>query len=430
MYNMGAGSASPPLPQQSVAGQEIDKVRMVHTFWTRPGLTWIGTIILCLACVFPVWDAYRLMYDAAYVYFMSRYWAICTVVLCGVVVLWYMLAMMVFFKYAWEGFKTEQTVLLIAMVATTMLGLGLLMISVPLRREVSDARNELYMNCEFGTRTQRLYEYSTVLQGIRSTPACKTKDSIDQCQGYQESEPYTGFLKNLETKYHCAGFCWKPEMQEFAAQAAAQITGAVGNPLAPGNASSTGTSSLKRTLQGLAVQATEEAVADQTAQPQAGESKSLLSAIKEISSQVSQQADAAAREYSRGSGSLAPTALLATGSASNRKQSEARARVGIEAIAKIMNTSTRVQPGRIAVFPPTLFSRENYVTSCDGVVARDLKFKAAAIGYSYYLQGTILLFSTIVVGLLRVMMLCGGSKLMAYQWYSDGSQGRTSGLVL
>lgn len=186
-------------------------------------MTWIGLLIFSLAVVMPFWNAVRLDDDAIYVYFLGRYYPSWTIAACSGAVLWYVFAMRVFFKYAWAEFRTEHTILMITMVTTATLGLALIIVSVPMRREVNDVYNELFTNCHFGPHTQRLYEYATVLQGLRNTTECATKDSIEQCVGYQVSQPYTGFLKDLERKYHCAGFCWDVETAGAASVAAAQI---------------------------------------------------------------------------------------------------------------------------------------------------------------------------------------------------------------
>lgn len=209
------GGANIPFPE---------KPRASENMWSRGALTWIGVLIFSLAVVMPCWDAVRLGGDAIYVYFMGRYFQSWAVFVCIASVLWYAIAMRALFKFAWTEFKTEHTVLMITMVTTTGLGLALVLLSVPMRRDVNDVYTELFSNCQFGPHTQRLYEYSTVLTGLRNTPDCIAKTSVEQCSGYAESQPYTGFLKELETQYHCAGFCWGGS-SEAASVAAAHIAG-------------------------------------------------------------------------------------------------------------------------------------------------------------------------------------------------------------
>merc|ERR1719265_2398877 len=146
-------------------------------------------------------------------------------VICTVAVLWYAVSMRVFFKYAWSAFRTERTILMITMVTTTGLGLALILVSVPMRREAHAVYKELYTNCHFGPHTQRLYEIATVLHGLRNSVACAHKDSVEECLGYEIAQPYTGFLKDLESHYHCSGFCWDGGTAAAASIAAAQIAG-------------------------------------------------------------------------------------------------------------------------------------------------------------------------------------------------------------
>mmetsp|Transcript_108292 Transcript_108292/g.305295 ORF Transcript_108292/g.305295 Transcript_108292/m.305295 type:complete len:418 (+) Transcript_108292:321-1574(+) len=140
---------------------------------------------------------------------------------CVGTVFLYATLILLFFACAREEAKTYSTVYTIVSIILTALGLALLMLSVPLAAQTLDVYQEIFSNCQFGPRTQRLYEYSTVLQGIRATPECQTKESVSMCDGYQESMPYTGFLKDLEGRFGCAGFCFGNSTSAAAAVAVA-----------------------------------------------------------------------------------------------------------------------------------------------------------------------------------------------------------------
>lgn len=171
-------------------------------------MTWIGLVVFGIAVILPFWNAMRLTQDDVFVYFVGRYYPYWTAAVCSLAVIWYIAAIRFLFKYAWAEVKSEHTILVITMVTTTCLGLAFILVSHPMYKEVDVVYNELYTNCHFGSHTQKLYEYATELQGIRNTSECAEKDSVEQCEGYEVSSPYTGFLKDLENRYHCAGFCW------------------------------------------------------------------------------------------------------------------------------------------------------------------------------------------------------------------------------
>lgn len=95
------------------------------------------------------------------------------------------------------------------MTTITALGLGLIWASVPLQMHSQQAHHELLEQCRFGARTAPLYAYYSVLLNIRKRPDCIMQATVEQCDGFQERFPYTGFLKHLELTYACSGFCYQ-----------------------------------------------------------------------------------------------------------------------------------------------------------------------------------------------------------------------------
>merc|ERR1719487_303009 len=95
----------------------------------------------------------------------------------------------------------------LATVLITILGLFLMIVSLPLQSQASYFEDKILHHCRDAEEVHRVMEYSQVLQNIRAFPACKQKFSVESCPGYQESYPYTDYLKDLESKFQCAGFC-------------------------------------------------------------------------------------------------------------------------------------------------------------------------------------------------------------------------------
>jgi len=169
-----------------------------------------GVLLLAMLCLVPVWNAVALMEDSNYVFWVGTSvptWMIC---LCTGIVGIYVLTIFVFFSTARPQVQTEQTIMMIANIFITLLGLVLMLLSLPLSRQSVDTYNNLMHRCDYSEQTHRLYEYSQVLQNIRQMPSCANKFSVEECPGYENAPPYTTMLKNMENSFHCAGFCYRP----------------------------------------------------------------------------------------------------------------------------------------------------------------------------------------------------------------------------
>merc|ERR1719454_2035383 len=121
------------------------------------------------------------------------------IIICVVIIILYCVTITTFFRHARPQVQTEQTIMMIANIFITLLGLTLMLISLPLSRQAIDTYNNLMHRCDYSERTHRLYEYSQVLHNIRATPDCAKLYSVEECDGFQEALPYTSFLKAMET---------------------------------------------------------------------------------------------------------------------------------------------------------------------------------------------------------------------------------------
>lgn len=346
-----------------------------NAMWIRSAVTWIGVLIFSITVLVPCWDAVRLENDAVYAFFLGRYFPVWIAVVCIGAVLWYAIAVRVVFYFASSEFKAEHTVLMITMVTTTLLGLSFLLVSVPMRKDVNDVYTELFSNCHFGSHTQQLYEHATVLQGIRNTEECLAKESVEQCSGYEESQPYTDFLKDLESKYHCAGFCWDGSASEAAATAAVQVLAATA----------------AHPQSGVHGEVAATAVAEHSAVTPVTRGKTLSAALQRFAAEKRQRH----RELPSHSG----MSLLAV-------DSDKLGLAHRHGIAHNKSKRGDEMPGFTGAPPPTLFSKVNYEESCDGVSARVLDFKGRTISTRLYYNGVILLATTVIVGFLRLLSLC------------------------
>jgi len=435
----------------------------------------IGVTILVLITLLPLLDANRLLEDSTFVFFVGRELPRRLIWICVGSICLYMFMMYAFFACAQEEAKTEQSLLLILAVVLTTMGLSFLMVSIPLKRESMAAYQEIFFNCQFGPRTQRLYEYSTVLQGIRATPACSVLKSVTMCDGYQESMPYTGFLSALESQYNCAGFCYGNTSSAAAAAAVAAepyapntfTTTVPAATAAPAFYSVPSASSSQGAMQATAP-ASPQAFYSAPAAPQAFYSVApSVPSYQGYMMPLPQQAYAPAAANFYGSQMLMPSPEATAAFAPNMYDSQNYAQAiqslepqnaesrmlgvsflatkdGAQAAAEsphepqnfagfsgkfqqapgppvVAETTTsppanetRATPGMLSPYPPTLFSSQNYQASCDGAAARELRFQAMHIAQMVYCYGVFLLCSVLVGGVLRICGFC--IQLPAPRW--------------
>jgi len=169
-----------------------------------------GIILYMVLCIVPVWNALALLGDSYYRFWMGSRMPSQIIALCASVVFLFAATSLCFVRAGRPWLHTEQTLIIIANMFVMMLGLGLLLISLPLGQQATDTFNNLMHNCAFNKRTQRLREYSQVLHNIRRTPWCWGKFSVEDCPGYEAVPPYTDFLKDMENDLQCSGFCYQP----------------------------------------------------------------------------------------------------------------------------------------------------------------------------------------------------------------------------
>jgi len=204
-----------------------------------------GCFLLAMLCTVPVWNAVALMESSNYVFWHGKTVPGWILICCLGVIVLYAITVATFFQYARPQVQTEQTIMMIANIFITLLGLMLMLLSLPLSRQSIDTYNNLMQNCELSEQTHRMYEYSQVLQNIRSTPKCAAEFSVETCDGYESAPPYTDFLKAMESDFRCSGFCFNQKVASLAGTESATPTDA--------NATVSGAASLLHRAGGRAV---------------------------------------------------------------------------------------------------------------------------------------------------------------------------------
>eukprot|EP00928_Gymnodinium_smaydae_P016015 TRINITY_DN15966_c1_g2_i1.p1 TRINITY_DN15966_c1_g2~~TRINITY_DN15966_c1_g2_i1.p1 ORF type:complete len:387 (+),score=69.07 TRINITY_DN15966_c1_g2_i1:75-1163(+) len=237
MYGPSGGTASSRWPPARAAPFVDRKAASASSASSRNVHQLLGVclILLLLICVVPVWNATILMEEPNYVFWhgtSTPKWRLLGG--CVFVIVLYLFASMLFVSCFKPQMQSEQSILTLANIFVTMLGLVLYFSSLQLSRQSAETYGNLMRGCEHTEEMRRLHEYSQVLQNIRATPDCASRFSVEECIGYEDAEPYTSMLKGMENRYRCSGFCYRPPassnlgtlMQPAPLQAAPAVTAA------------------------------------------------------------------------------------------------------------------------------------------------------------------------------------------------------------
>eukprot|EP00927_Polykrikos_kofoidii_P077589 TRINITY_DN74521_c0_g1_i1.p1 TRINITY_DN74521_c0_g1~~TRINITY_DN74521_c0_g1_i1.p1 ORF type:complete len:511 (+),score=96.13 TRINITY_DN74521_c0_g1_i1:105-1637(+) len=428
-----------------------------------------GSVLLLIVMLVPLLDAMRLLSDPTYVFFLGRKWPLRIIQLClGIILLW-VFAVLVFSGCARDETKTDVSVYMIATVVVSILGVFLLLIAAPLKTEVEETYAELFTNCHFGQRTSHLYAYAAALQGVRQTVDCMKEASVESCSGYKEVMPYTGFLKDLEYRFQCAGFCYG-QSTDKASQIAAYaepfspptacgsvpqvcidaMDTASTDPMTPGGCcgcryiggfcpevcvavSKTCTPHLNCACLPV-VNKTNPVSADnvekskkeaEKAKAQAEKTEELINVGVSGSGSLAEalQRFAAEREQDSSEGDLGTSLLTVNESDVFHSGRLRRAVQGRHDVSLLQEDGSLIplpgsgeggwgeenstNLGAKGIYIPTLFSLSpNNRATCDGMAARDLKYSALDISNVIYWEGVILLLGVGLAGFCRVCSIC------------------------
>jgi hypothetical protein len=337
----GYGYGATPAPEVMIKDGKGSFVRGLLT--PRNVFIITGVIILMVLCIVPLWNASSLMQDSNYVFWHGRGVPAWMVGISWGTILMYVITVFVFYGYARPQAHSEQTIMMIANIFITMFGLMLMLVSVPLSRQSITTYNNLMHKCDYSVETHRLYEYSQVLHNIRSMPSCIGRYTVEDCEGYEDAQPYTTFLKSMETDFRCSGFCYQPPSQTVALQVASGSNGASASNATVSNISTP------------------------------------MMLIEDRQSRHTDHVFPLPME---------PASLLSTQTARAQQPAGASAQ-----------TSS-------ASYPPTLFSDADYQASCEGMAARDMKNFAGDIGFQTFYQGIYLVMIAIATGFLKLIGFC------------------------
>jgi hypothetical protein len=108
------------------------------------------------------------------------------------------------------GVRTEETMVLVGATFTSLLGVVLCLLAIPMSSSAALTIQQLSFGCDLADPTSaRLVFHSQVLHNIRNGPNCMGQGSVKDCEGWK-SNKYTEYLQRLEQDFDCTGLCTLP----------------------------------------------------------------------------------------------------------------------------------------------------------------------------------------------------------------------------
>lgn len=315
---------------------------------TKPMFRGLGVLLLVVLCSLPIWDAFALMGD-----FNFRYWVggnLPLLIISGIAIIFvvFLLTAEAMFTQLRPEFQTTQTLTMAVSLFVLMLGFVMIAVSIPIWSWTHVAHAELLHGCESSEEALFLRTHYQALLDLRQSSGCVNKTSVEDCAGFHPLSIHTAYLALLESEFRCSGFCHNGPAS---LQAQNNVT------LSP----------------------------DSFPSPLANQEHDGSPAAEDTQGSPNERA---AERLRIGGGAVGGGAesLLSGRRMSPKLPSSARA-VSVSALA-----------GAGVSFPPTLFSKANFKVSCEGAAARQLSNFAMDISLQGWRLGITLIAVSILMG--------------------------------
>jgi hypothetical protein len=372
-----------------------------------------GVALLTSVCIVPIWNALDLLHDDNFLYWVGPTLPLTLLFVCFATITIYVVFVSCFFSRAPPTGHTSQHIILIPSLFLISLGLMFMLVAMPMSERSHNTYNNLMHRCHESDETRKLHEYSQVLHNIRALPTCITRYSVVECEGYRDLKPHATFLKVLEDKYECSGFCYTPVEPPVAQFAPPPYLPGPALPTLP-----TGAAVLTPAPTALTTTTTTMAACMLRIPPECGASNIQANSIWN-------EACVACNVKCRCSFDWASNAPTLPGVCSCVAANTTTGPPGVPAVGLLQlrgesfesaSASARASSRRLvqlpgafpsaAAYPPTLFSQRNYQAACESMAARDVMNVAGAFSYQIFHIGCYLVGISILFGLLKSCGYC------------------------
>jgi len=168
----------------------------------------MGLTLLSMLCFLPVWDSIEMLLNINYAFWGQRGLPITVIIVSSLIVMFFFFTTEAFFGRWKNELHTTQSLVVMASLFVTLLGLVLVLISLPLSQKAIETHNDIVYQCGNTPATRKLKEYYMSMLKLRLTPDCASKYTIEECPGYVQEKPYSAYLMSMESNFRCSGFCY------------------------------------------------------------------------------------------------------------------------------------------------------------------------------------------------------------------------------
>lgn len=216
-YEAGAGYTQPLLqpPRRARAGSGYEAFERLapppckvipldkHTFIS------MGLVLLTMLCFLPVWDSIDMLRNLNYAFWGPPGLPLTVIAVSGLILLFFFCTAEAFFDRWRNEIHTAQSLVVMSSLFVMLLGLVLVLVSLPLTHRTLALHNAIAYECGVGESTRPVAVHYADLLRVRQMPDCVAEPSVEACRGYREQQPITGYLKSMESEFRCSGFCYK-----------------------------------------------------------------------------------------------------------------------------------------------------------------------------------------------------------------------------
>jgi len=169
----------------------------------------MGLLLLTMLCFLPVWDSIDMLQNLNYAFWGPPGLPLTVIAVSGLILVFFFCTAEAFFDRWRNEIHTAQSLVVMSSLFVMLLGLVLVLVSLPLTHRTLALHNSIAYECGISESTRPVAVHYANLLRIRLLPECAAETSVEACRGFQEQSPITSYLKDLESEFRCSGFCYK-----------------------------------------------------------------------------------------------------------------------------------------------------------------------------------------------------------------------------
>lgn len=383
----------------AVAGSGVGVDKPARRFPSLPQVL-VGLLLMGMIIMVPLWNSIAMLYDPVFRYFCGTDAGHAIILFSSLVLGFYLVSIVILSAKT----PNEQTALYVTGFFLTVLGMAYLNFYFSWFSQPRSVSTQIWTDCYGGADTAKVYRKSQELYALRRQPECFVKKTVENCDGFVRDDE-SDVIKHMESDLSCSGFCYDVFLSQLTG-ADVFLDAAKDSSYAPpsstdNNKFSDALSLLQTMLttqtqhgkQGPSIPATEPAPAS-PAEPAVG--LSSLSTRPGLAPGPDPK-KVAVIKHLLASTTMPDSTTLDVAS----KIAEAMEDEDLPSQAEV---NAAFPPN--TMYPPTLFSKDDWQASCNGMTGRLMISYGNDVGDVFFAEGAFLLITAIVISGLMLFSIC------------------------